>query len=132
MKGKWLARDLIVGPHLALCLTAEDFAAKAHDEGEEPFPNEWVSAGKHAKVHSFVRKDGKRLAIVCMSGWEDRDPICIAGLLVHEAVHVWQSFCEDIGERTPSIEFEAYSIQWIAQQLMWEFVRQTATAKGKK
>jgi hypothetical protein len=39
-------------------------------------------------------------------------------MLVHEAVHVWQFHCENIGEREPSIEFEAYSIQAVSQFLM--------------
>ena len=44
---------------------------------------------------------------------------------MHEAVHIFQRWCDDRGEHTPSHEFQAYSIQWISQELMEEFVRQT-------
>ena len=37
--------------------------------------------------------------------------------LVHEAVHIWQAMCEEIGEESPSAEFEAYSIQAITRSL---------------
>jgi hypothetical protein len=50
----------------------------------------------------------------------------VAGLLVHEAVHIWQEHCERIGEDSPGRETEAYSIQWISQQLFWEYVRQVS------
>lgn len=43
----------------------------------------------------------------------------VYGILVHEAVHVWQHVKEYIGEENPSSEFECYSIQYISQQL-WE------------
>ena len=50
----------------------------------------------------------------------------VAGRLVHEAVHVWQRYCDHIGERRPGNEQEAYGIQSIAQELMQSFVEQTA------
>ena len=46
----------------------------------------------------------------------------IAAMLVHEAVHVWQTIRRSIGETSPSSEFEAYSIQHIAQELMSRYV----------
>ncbi|GGL48343.1 hypothetical protein [Caulobacter rhizosphaerae] len=41
----------------------------------------------------------------------------VAGLLAHEATHVWQQVREKMGERWPSIEFEAYAVQCIFQGL---------------
>lgn len=41
----------------------------------------------------------------------------VHAMLLHEAVHVWQHIRERMGEDTPSSEFEAYSIQRIAQDL---------------
>lgn len=41
----------------------------------------------------------------------------IAGLLCHEAVHVWQTIRTVMGEDDPSIEFEAYSVQAVFVQL---------------
>ena len=60
---------------------------------------------------------------MCLRDWKGRNPIEVAGLLVHEAVHVWQGYCIDIGEREPGKEQEAYGIQAIAQELMAEFAR---------
>lgn len=40
------------------------------------------------------------------------------GMLAHEGVHVWQFMRSAIGEREPSIEFEAYSIQAITENLI--------------
>lgn len=39
-------------------------------------------------------------------------------MLVHEATHVWQFMRAAIGEKEPSIEFEAYSIQNISENLI--------------
>jgi len=47
----------------------------------------------------------------------DKDQIQVYGLLLHEAVHVWQKVKKLMGEKEPSPEFEAYSIQSIAQDL---------------
>lgn len=45
-------------------------------------------------------------------GWgTDAGRESIYGLLLHEAVHVWQFILKDIGEKVPSPEFEAYSVQ---------------------
>jgi len=59
-----------------------------------------------------------------MRDFEGRNPIEVAGLLVHEAVHVWQEYCHGIGEDTPGSEQEAYGVQAISQELMAEFDRQ--------
>ncbi|WP_332604774.1 hypothetical protein [Acinetobacter sp. ESBL14] len=56
-------------------------------------------------------------AVVQLGDTSDRNPIEVFGLLLHEAVHVWQKVRLLMGERDPSTEFEAYSIQAIAQDL---------------
>lgn len=37
------------------------------------------------------------------------------GLLAHECVHAFASLCEEIGEKNPSSEFSAYTIQYFVQ-----------------
>lgn len=56
-------------------------------------------------------------AIVQLGDTSERDLIEVYGLLLHESVHVWQRIRKLMGEREPSSEFEAYSIQAIAQDL---------------
>ncbi|MFP0263750.1 hypothetical protein [Acinetobacter pittii] len=56
-------------------------------------------------------------AVVQLGDTSERKPIEVYGLLLHEAVHVWQKVRKLMGEKEPSSEFEAYSIQAIAQHL---------------
>ncbi|WP_284086984.1 hypothetical protein [Acinetobacter pittii] len=56
-------------------------------------------------------------AVVQLGDTSERKFIEIYGLLLHEAVHVWQKVKKLMGEKEPSSEFEAYSIQAIAQDL---------------
>ncbi|EJB8464308.1 hypothetical protein RGO85_003495 [Acinetobacter baumannii] len=60
-------------------------------------------------------------AVVQLGDTSERNLIEVYGLLLHEAVHVWQKIKKLMGEREPSSEFEAYSIQAIAQDLFEMF-----------
>ena len=60
-------------------------------------------------------------AIVQVGDIAERTSIEIHGLLLHEAVHIWQRVRQRMGETNPSTEFEAYSIQAIAQDLFAMF-----------
>lgn len=61
-------------------------------------------------------------ALVCIHpDLHKKTAIEIAAVLVHEAVHIWQRVCLCLNETTPSDEFEAYSIQWISQNLMFQY-----------
>lgn len=75
--------------------------------------DEFMSKGCEAQV-SFYNDDS--LAIVQIKE-SDRSLIETYGLLLHEAVHIWQRIKRLMGEYEPSKEFEAYSIQAIAQDL---------------
>lgn len=123
MKIRWLDRRVAhPGPHLALCLTPEQFAAAMrHLRIAAPPPwirNDWSDATAH-----YCDTPRGFAVVVCLRGWEGRNPVEVAGLLVHEAVHVWQQYADRIGEHTPGAEQEAYAIQAIAQELMAEFAR---------
>ncbi len=121
---RWLDRRIAApGPHLALCLSESEFvAAMAHCNVKSPPP--WLnSTHSHATVHFLEHTEHGLTAIVAMNEWANRDPVEVAGLLVHEAVHIWQEYADHIGERTPGREQEAYAVQAIAQELMAEFAR---------
>jgi hypothetical protein len=124
-KTEWLNRGLVTGPYLCLCLSEEAFLQVMRKLKIHKGVPEWVSPGARATMHECTNPSGQLVCIVCMRDWEERDPISVAGVLVHEAVHVFQTFCESIGEKTPSKEFEAYSIQHISQQLTYSFRAQT-------
>jgi hypothetical protein len=127
MKTKWLDRRIAApGPYLTLCLSEAEFRAAALSLNAPDVPR-WCTSG--AMTTYFENDDGKTCCLVSIKGWEGRDPVEVAGLLVHEAVHVWQVYCRDIGERTPGDEQEAYGVQAIAQELLAEFARRTTNAR---
>lgn len=122
MKTKWLDRRLASpGPYLALCLSQDEFDAALQHTGcrERPF---FVNPGANATTHT-LSNGGEIAAIVCLGSTEGRTGVEIAGLLVHEAVHVWQHYVNNIGEENPGWEQEAYAVQAIAQELMAEYAR---------
>jgi len=124
-KTRWLDRDTVRAPYLALCLTEKAFLAAAK-EIKDKHPGRWMDEARNvAMLHTW--EDGGRVTcVLCLRpDAQTADPIEVAGTLVHESVHVFQRLCDSIGEANPSREFEAYSIEHIAQQFMREFVRQT-------
>jgi len=123
-KPAWCNRGMIESPfYTAVCLSEEAFhrALKQMKLPKKDWPSFMQSRYADATVHMFD-SGRSHAAIVCMRGWEGREPIEIAGLLVHEATHMWQEYCEQIGEHSPSKEFEAYGIQALSQSLMQGFV----------
>lgn len=128
----YLSRSLMDGPHLALCKSEKEFLSEMKrlnikDHGV------WLLTGTDACTHSFFSK-GRLVCLITIDMVYARkySKIEIAGLLCHEAVHVWQRFKEHIHERDPSREQEAYAIQNIAQNLMEEFYRNPKPLKRKK
>lgn len=74
---------------------------------------------------SFLENDKKETcAIICLFD-HSHEVEQIFSLLVHEAVHIFQEIKAVMGEKNPSSEFEAYSIQRISQNLFYEYKKQT-------
>lgn len=131
-KSNWLNRVLVQSTHhLALCLTEEQFHQKLKElklakKDYPPFLGTWHS---HATVHFFKNEAEKSAAaVVCLGDMKGYDYAEVASLIAHEAVHIWQAIRETLGEKEPSSEFEAYSIQNIVQTLLYEYER----LRGKK
>ncbi|MCY1161824.1 hypothetical protein D9M71_18620 [compost metagenome] len=80
--------------------------------------DEFLSMETGAQVDYYG--NGK-YCIVQLGEVADRSLLQIHSLLLHEAVHVWQRVKALMGEKEPSIEFEAYSIQRIALDLFSMF-----------
>lgn len=79
---------------------------------------EFLHLGADCQVDYY---DNGKHCIVQLGDIGERTSIEIHGLLLHEAVHVWQRVKKLMGELEPSVEFEAYSIQRIAQDLFSMF-----------
>jgi hypothetical protein len=114
-----------------LCLTEAQMHLVMDDLGvpvqDRP---KFVPRGRDACVHNLTDPDGNVVAVLCMYGHQDRPAIQVAGLLVHEAVHIWQEHCSCIGEENPGVENEAYSIQGIFQELAVMYV-ESLDSKGE-
>jgi hypothetical protein len=117
----WIDRTLIESPYsIGLCQTEAQYR---HELKRLKVPNhkesEWIASDKDGCVTEVIKSDGHgHCYIVSIRATKTTQPIEVIGLIIHEAVHVWQFIREGIGEDEPSHEFEAYSIQRIAQNLI--------------
>ena len=124
MKPRWLDRRISApGPHLTLCLNEREFRQAVRHLGIKDSGSWMKNTHSDATTHLYERKSGLVAIVALCSRRKKRSPIEIAGLLVHEAVHVWQAWCDRIGETHPAFEQEAYGVQSIAQELMAEYAR---------
>ncbi len=129
---RWLDRELMTCRHtLSLATSEKEFHATLMAFGVPPltWPIEWCSP--RGAATSFAEVGGARLALVTIDPWSAdgkscADPIQIAALLCHEAVHIFQEDCRLIGEKTPSDEFQAYSIQSLTQNLLYAYAERIA------
>lgn len=115
----WCDRALIKSPFYCLCLTERQYRKALKHIGVHDYNAPWIGNAHSNGTTHILESDGKLCCIVCIRLKEGVEYQQVCSLLVHEAVHVWQRFCENIGESEPSSEFEAYSIQWISQQLFY-------------
>lgn len=124
MKPTWLDRRVAApGPYLTLVMSQDEFdAALRHFKMPLGTPY-LLNARADAAVHFFDNRSGDSVAVVALGDTTGRSSVEIAGLLVHEAVHIWQTHRESIGETHPGREQEAYAVQGIAQELMAEYAR---------
>lgn len=127
-KLNWLDRRIAhPGPYLVLCKTEQELGAALDHLGVKDRPVFMASERANATAHFFDNAhDGQLAAVVCIGSTEGRNAIEIAGLLVHEAVHVWQRYARSIGENNPGDEQEAYAVQAIAQELMMAYAETVA------
>lgn len=121
---RWLDRRVAwPGPYLTLCLSDAEYR-KVMKSFHIEDPGPWVSSpSASATTHHCTTPKGDAACIVCMGDMSGHTGIEIAGLLVHEAVHVWQNYADGINEHRPGREQEAYAVQGIAQELMTEYAR---------
>lgn len=122
-KTRWLDRRIAwPGPYLALCLSEREYLDALATLKLGPSGDEWC-AHDGGRTHYCTNASRDSVCLVCIDPRPGRTGLEVAGLLVHEAVHVWQEYCRQIGELRPGVEQEAYAIQAIAQELMQEYRR---------
>lgn len=123
-KPQWLGRGIAMpAPYLTLCLNKKEFnkVISKLTKQEVLFP---VTGA----LCTTVTRPGTTdvCAVISVSKQAQQQPFVeVHGLLVHEAVHVWQAYAESISEDAPAIEQEAYAIQCISQELFAEYARRT-------
>lgn len=105
---------------MCLCLSKAEYI-KATAKINPDFIGSWMPEHGDAVVHTFEGEEGLT-TIVCIDFDDSYSLVECAGILAHEAVHIWQSWCKYYGERHPGDEQEAYAIQNISQTLFSEFV----------
>lgn len=133
---RWCDRTLVQSPYsYGICFTEADFRAtlKANGLKEIEYGESGLENGpSSARVSFYKGSEGQRLALVCLGkGHESLKATELQGLLIHEAVHIWQACIEKQGEAEPSDEYEAYSIQSIAQNLIEQYEAWVISGKKK-
>lgn len=115
-RAKWVSRTILESHcYIVLCLSDEQLQSekkRLNVKGDVEFPKE-----RNGRVIELVRTDGKYCNIVCINLHGVSDTVEINGLIVHEAVHIYQNIMEYIKEDDPGIEIEAYVIQHIFKNL---------------
>lgn len=130
-KIEWCDRNIMRGPYFVLCLTeAEWTEAFDHLEAPKDQRPEWVHEGGGRSSSCFGPKGLACVVGLNLEPEDHRSPLAF-GLLVHEAVHVFQEWMVDIGEEKPSAEFMAYSIQHISTELMCSYRDKLEAMKGE-
>jgi hypothetical protein len=132
-KVEWLERSLLTGPYLTLCLTPKQFVRAMKDMKLTERPEDWLRNDHCGATVHLRTRGGQLVCIVCLRPPGKNISIeQVAGLLAHEATHIWQYFRRRIGEDAPSDEFEAYSIQVITQRLFESYRTQTKRTRRRK
>lgn len=97
---RWLDRRVACpGPYLALVLSQAEFD-RAMRDCKQPLGRPYLSTAQaDATTHLLANHRGETIAVVALGDTTGRSSVEIAGLLVHEAVHVWQDHCVSIRAR---------------------------------
>lgn len=101
--------------YVGFTMSAKAFRKEMRRLEINPAPPMVSNSHSNATTHFLTAPDNGLTAIIAMPKPKGRSPEQIAGLLAHEAVHVAQELWENIGERRPGAEAEAYFVQMITQ-----------------
>lgn len=92
---------------------AWDYELKRMDVSAAGSPYPTADGG----CNSFKDGDNKLAVLITIGDHIDKksDKFGIVGLIAHECMHAWRRIRDDIGEKKPSFEFEAYALQYLVQ-----------------
>lgn len=121
---RWCDTTLVDSPiQVALCMSEKQYKKEMKRAGIENYSPFLLNEHVNATVHFYTDKEVRYLAVVCIGDTKGRQYETVAGLIIHESVHVWQRAKRHLGEHEPSDEFEAYAVQRISQGLLMEYRR---------
>lgn len=126
----WLNRTLYTTPVHFCLLTTEAQFLRMMKRMKVQSPNYWLGTGV-ASTHHLRDQHGDLCAVVCYPVKLKTPPHQVAGVLAHEAMHIWRTMREHIGEEHPSSEFEAYAVQHIVGNLHWAYNKAARAAARK-
>jgi len=117
----WIDRELVRSQvHYSLVVSEAAYKKEMLRLGNN-YPDPFISSGANATTHILMDKKNGRVCMVTMRLDKDKTLIELYAILQHEAVHIFQEICVVMGEDKPSAEFQAYGIQRIALNLMYQF-----------
>ncbi|MFY3334668.1 hypothetical protein ACOTEH_30705 [Achromobacter xylosoxidans] len=104
---------------VVVCFTAPQLQTALRQRKAE-YPDCGLTVNGTATTHFFNAPNGRLLTAIAMCGKavSHLGPVEIAGLLTHEAVHVMQECRRWMRESEPGAEWEAYTVQYVAQHAM--------------
>jgi hypothetical protein len=109
-------------------VTTEKEYSKLIDK--ETCPYDFPTWGTASTI-SFTGEHTGAVVLVSVGDTSDLEDEEVESILTHEAVHVKQFLFESIGEKTPGIETEAYTVQYFTDYLIREW-HYRQSKKGKK
>jgi hypothetical protein len=124
-KTHWEHRALIDSQvRYGLFLSPKDFFKELKKMGLPDWDKEvFIPPSAGACVNFYEGEVSGYVAFVCLDQEKvEKENLTlnqVHALLLHEAVHIWQRIKICMNEKYPSKEFEAYSIQRIAQNLFY-------------
>lgn len=125
----WLSRSLFQGPRVAMVTSQAQFSRALRAIRMEGDAGPFCNPSWRACTHAYD-VDGELVCIVGVNlrSLQGADPIGVASLLVHEAVHVWQRTRAALGPGDLGVEMEAYAVENIAAELMRAYVNASSAA----
>lgn len=100
--------------HVCVVKNARGFknALKNCELPDEPYPE----AQGHCMT--FTKNGTLPISFLMFNGCKKATLLQVIGLVTHECAHVWQEIRLAMGEESPSMEFEAYTLQGLVQDVL--------------